>query len=56
MLNVEIPAGNSPTAPAPTPRPDGRSTEGLPHQGSGVGAEGDAGRPLLELVSSMRAG
>lgn len=50
------PAVNSPAGPAPTPRADGIGPEVLPQQGSGVGGEGEAGGPLQELVSSMRAG
>ncbi len=47
---------HSPTAPNSTSRPDGGSPDGLWHQGSGMGAEGQVGGPLQELMSSMKAG
>lgn len=48
--------GSAALAPTPTPRADGSSPEVLPHQGSGMSVEGEAGGPLQELVSSMRTG
>ena len=48
--------GSAALAPASTPRADGSSPRVLAHQGSGVGSEGEAGGPLQELMSSMRAG
>lgn len=48
--------GTAATAPTPTPRADGSSPGDLPHQGSGMSVEGEAGGPLQELVSSMRSG
>lgn len=48
--------GPAALAPSSTPRADSSSPQVLPDQGSGVGAGGEAGGPLQELVTSMRAG
>ena len=60
LTSTEATAAKGPAAPTPTPRADeradGSSPQVLPQQGSGVGLEGEAGGPLHELMSSMRAG